>query len=219
MLVEDLIRDGDTTPPKAAVIGTGRCGTGYVASLLDLTTPGSIGHENWWTAGQGPWTSGLDVDVSWLALPEIESGAWSGPVVHVIRHPVACIKSLAELGLFGRDAEPHPYRDFIREQLPICGQVPAVRAAAYWYQIWNWRCAAVADLTLQVEQLPRLGTALAVVLGLKPLAEPEVDPDEIPTNVNHTPRGYDPTRRPVTDPEWVRSTIRDLVVDMRDYEL
>jgi hypothetical protein len=194
VLVEDLIRDGDITPPKAAVVGTGRSGTGYVAALLDLTTLGSIGHENWWTAGLGPWTDGLDVDVSWLALPDIESGAWSGPVVHVVRHPVACIKSLAELGLFGADAEPHPYRDFIREQL-LMVDPDTIEHAAQWWLNWNTRCEIVADLTVRVEDLPGRLPELAGALGLVLLDEFEVDPDSIPTDLNHTPRGYDPGQR------------------------
>lgn len=174
--------------PAAAVIGTGRCGTGYIAELLARAGAG-VGHERFWCGGVQPPVLGLDVDVSWLALPDIEAGAWSGPVVHIIRDPVATVRSLVRTGLFGPIAGP--LQDFAYTNCPAVRGLDVVAAAVEWWCDWNARCAKVSAATLHIEAFPRQSAlnTLGLVLGVdldRPLAE------DIPHNTNRTPRGWSP---------------------------
>src|SRR5690606_32898585 len=140
-------------PPRFAIIGTGRSGTGYMAELM-RAHGFKCGHEHWWTLSSSPRRrkSGLDGDSSWLALPDIESGAWSGPVVLAVRDPVAVVRSLLGIRFFERGTK---YTQFVYEQEPELKGLPALHAATEWWARWNERCAAVADLVVRVEDLPR----------------------------------------------------------------
>lgn len=127
--------------PRFAVTGTGRCGTGYIAAVLRRCGV-KCGHENWWTADPKRVQDDLDGDSSWLALPAVEAGEWSGPVVHVVRHPVSVVRSFVGLGF--PDWLSLPY-------VPDLAALPQPQLAIEFWCRWNDRCAAVADVTVRVE--------------------------------------------------------------------
>lgn len=170
-------------PPRFAVVGTGRSGTGYVAALMQASGV-NCGHEGWFRPDRlDTRTSGLDGDASWLAVPDIETGTWSGPVAHVARHPVAVVRSLLGIRFFHPEMEQAPYPTFAREHCPTIGGLEPLEAAVEWWVAWNERCALVADVKLRVEDLrhdwalAELGDALGVTLDPAKCAE-------VPTEVN-----------------------------------
>lgn len=144
-------------PPKFAVTGTGRCGTGYTASVLRQTGI-RCGHENWWTVVPERVVSALDGDSSWRACDSIERGEWSGPVVHIVRNPVNVVRSFTELG-FDRDNVG------VFEREPELAELPPLEMCVEWWVRWNRRCAAVADLTVQVESFGDRLEEIAEVIG------------------------------------------------------
>ncbi len=129
------------------------------------------------------------------------------------------MKSLAELGLFGRHAEPHPYRDFVREQCPAVARLDRADAAAYWWDHWNRRCMNVADLSIRVEHLPLRLSVLVSALDLELLDRPEVEPDSIPITLNHSPRGYDPSKRREVSSETVFDAVDAFVPNGFGYSI
>jgi hypothetical protein len=186
--------------PRTAIIGTGRSGTGYAARLITetSTTPSAnCGHEGWWRALGEP-VPGLDCDASWLALPDIEAGAWSGPVVHIVRDPVATVQSLLRTEFFGMIADT-PYPSFAMEHCKAAEAalaVSPVAAAVEFWADWNARCAAVAQLTVRIEDVSDweggpdsiaaatrdlIGDVLGIEFGAWQLAA------ALPTDVNHRP--------------------------------
>lgn len=180
--------------PRFAVVGTGRSGTGYVAELL-RASGANCGHEGWWRPdGTGDRTPGLDGDSSWLALPDLESRAWSGPVAHVVRHPVAVVRSLVGTRLFHPDQADGPYARFAREHCPEVDGLPPLEAAVEWWVAWNTRCAAVADVKLRVEDL-RKGWALAELGDALGVRIDRQAARRVSTAVNHRTRAnVDPLR-------------------------
>lgn len=173
-----------TEAPRFAIIGTGRSGTGYVSAVLQANGV-NCGHEGWFKPEDRQ--PGLDGDASWLAVPEIEAGAWKGPVAQVVRNPVAVIRSLVGIKFFDPETAHAPYPQFAREHLPAIAELPPLEAAVEWWVQWNERCAALADVKLRVEDLRKpwalkeLGDALGVSL----------DPAKssgVPTNTNHRTR-------------------------------
>lgn len=153
------------TPPGFAIVGTGRSGTGYVSAILRESSV-DCGHERWWTPIHRRRRSGLDGDSSWLALPGIEAGTWSGPVVHVTRHPVDVVSSLVGIGFFTGQV-CRDFADYAVAHEPYMADLPPLEASVEWWARWNARCVAVADITIRVEDLPgRLGD-LAAVIGFR----------------------------------------------------
>ena len=142
--------------PRAVIIGTGRSGTGYMSRLItEATGHATCGHEGWF-AELGDRTPGLDIDSSWLALPAIEGGTWAGPVVHVVRDPVACVTSLLRTEFFGMHVST-PYPQFALTHCPAAADALAtggpVAAAVEFWASWNARCAGVAGLTVRLEDV------------------------------------------------------------------
>lgn len=196
-------------PPRAVVIGSGRSGTGFMAAVLKAAGLDAA-HEGYWHAHGGPHASQLDVDCSWLALPAIEHGTygsntapWTGPTIHVVRHPVDTVRSLLGTGLFNIDMDGNPYAMHAwmhaRSAGMLVGHHPLHAAVEFWCE-WNARCRAVADATLRLEDAGSIvwASVVADALGMGLDAEavmkavaatprdtntrgatPEVDPREV----------------------------------------
>jgi hypothetical protein len=166
--------------PGFVITGCGRSGTKYVAHVLRACGV-DAGHEDWFYPG-GPRRSGLDGDVSWLAVPALEARAWAGPTVLVTRHPVACVRSLVGTWFLTADGSPHTA--FALEHEPELAELPPVERAVEWWVRWNTRAARLAELTVPVETftLPRVLGEVAAVIGhqLDPAAAASV-----PTDVHH----------------------------------
>lgn len=180
----------NTVSPRAAVIGTGRSGTGFMAAVL--TAAGlDAGHEAYWHAHGGLHASQLDVDASWLALPAIELGAyperWMGRVLHVVRHPLDTVRSLLGTGLFNADMAGNSYAVHAwvhaRSAGTLVGHHPLHAAVEFWCE-WNARCAAVADATVRLEDAggPQWCATVANVIGMG------LDAEAVAKAVADTPR-------------------------------
>lgn len=161
--------------PSAVIIGTGRSGTGYMSRLItEATGHATCGHEGWF-AELGDRTPGLDVDSSWLALPAIEAGTWAGPIVHVVRNPVACVASLLRTEFFGAIVDA-PYPTFALANCAPAADALAISpiaAAVEFWAHWNARCAAAARLTVRLEDVSdfeggedSIGAATLDLIGL-----------------------------------------------------
>lgn len=134
---------------RLLISGTGRCGTQWIAAAL--TTAGlPCTHERHWTRrrhGDGPWTA----EASWPAAPYTPMpGAY---IVHLVRHPLAVIRSRLSGGLF---ANPTPLRKLAAwtyEQAPEIwqGRTELERAALHWVA-WN-RLVAGAAVRLRLEDI------------------------------------------------------------------
>lgn len=183
-------------PPRAAIIGTGRSGTGYMAAMLK-TAGLATGHEGYWHSHWGESVSGLDVDSSWLALPHIEKRTWSGPVLHVVRHPLDTIRSLMSTGFFDLPDSGAPYPMYARAHMPQLHGRYGLAAAVEWWCEWNNRCRAVADATLRIEDAGNLMWAVIVCQTLRTM-DKDIDTNHVMDAIMSTPTDVN-TRGPVVD--------------------
>jgi hypothetical protein len=183
----------NVVPPRAAVIGTGRSGTGFMAAVLNAAGL-NAGHEAYWHSHWGQRASQLDVDVSWLALPLIEAGEWTGPVLHVTRHPVDCVRSLVGTRFFEPSQSRTPYVLYARAHTGIPWGPDPIAAAVEFWCAWNNRCRAVADATIRLEDAGSLmwGVIVAQTLGLG------LDAEAVAKGVDATSRTTN-TRGPVPE--------------------
>lgn len=190
------------------ITGTGRCGTGYIARVLQLCGI-EVGHE----AVYGPtqalgwddidWRT-LDGDASWLALPLLTTH--EGPTFLQVRHPLATLPSLVATGLFGDDRTDN-YSRVIAKHAPECLASPTEieRAAAFW-TMWNRWALTQVDSWWRVEDvdvdvLARIAEAIGRVI-------PEPAARSALTTV---PRDYNGRHRPAVDiPAGVTESIADL---------
>lgn len=192
----------ETGSPLAAVIGTGRCGTGYMAALLGAAGI-NAGHEHWWHGA--PWPGvprrSLDVDCSWLALPIIEQAIWTGPTIHIIRDPVSVVTSLVGTQFFAPESIGSPFQQWALRWCHEVRNLPPLEASVEWWCVWNARCASVADVTIPIEDIATTGHLSTIALALDGKLSVNVDVAALeqaalttPTNVNTRQRadGIDP---------------------------
>lgn len=208
---------------KYIVVGTGRCGTVYMARLL--TSLGIMcGHEAIFTPDgvqpaaamtsfasthdllhQGqptqPWFDPgcVQAEASWLAAPFLQEDiALPSQILHVVRHPLKVISSLHDFHFFNFALPTHAqYKAFVLRHLPpirfVAGEI---NRAAYFYIHWNRRIeqSRPEACLLRIEDQPR---KLLSYLGL---------PDDTPVYDNTTvnrwrEREQDLTLRSIDNPE------------------
>lgn len=133
------------------VTGSGRCGTRYLADLL--TAAGvPCGHELVWNErGVPAWPKRLVADSSWMAATQL--GRIDLPVVLLVRHPLAVVRSWVEIGFFTVD-ESNPTHGPLRAFAPRAYEYerPHDRALAMWLAL-NQAVLPYAELVLRLERL------------------------------------------------------------------
>lgn len=159
------------------------------------------GHEAYWHSHWGKRASQLDVDVSWLALPLIEADDWAGPVLHVVRHPVACVRSLVGTRFFEPSQSRTPYVLYARAHAGIPWGPDPIAAAVEFWCAWNNRCAAVADATIRLEDAsadPADAAGVAWASAVADVIGMGLDAEAVMKGVQATPRDTN-TRGPVPE--------------------
>lgn len=154
-------------PQRVLVTGCARSGTGYLAALLsELGLP--CGHERVFeprtlhrpVAVAPAWPASVRAESSWLAAPYLARLPAGTTVVHLVRHPLAVMRSNLRIGFF---TSPSEYLDHACAHVPglFDGQ-PIERAARYWIG-WNTlierqaRLAGVPLLRVRLERLDERG--------------------------------------------------------------
>lgn len=80
------------------VTGVGHSGTGWAARVFtELGHP--CGHERWHTPA--PYAGMDGPDASWLAVPRLPLLPAGVPVVHLVRDPLAVVRSMLRIGFLG----------------------------------------------------------------------------------------------------------------------
>lgn len=133
---------------KFIVTGTGRCGTGFVSSVLNECGI-ACGHELVFGPVRTERTAfEVEGDSSWLALPAIEGDPRFNPdtrVVHLRRDTEKVIASLERIRFF----EDEVHGNFRRFALQYSG----CDNARDFVRVWRERCDEVADVTWNVEDI------------------------------------------------------------------
>lgn len=165
---------------RVLVTGTGRCGTGYVATLLNAVAIPAT-HEGVWSTETRPW-SWQRVECSWLAVPHLES--FDGPIVHLVRHPLDVINSLMGIEFFTNPV----HGDYVaraREIVDLDGLEPLEQAMKFWVEM-NRLIEPHASARFQIEQIgPEDFAAIAEATGARHSPhEMAAAMEKIPTNVN-----------------------------------
>jgi hypothetical protein len=152
------------------ITGTGRCGTKFMAEWLTKSGV-PCGHEAVFSyRGYTP-QPGLVADSSWLAVPYL--GLYTGRIVHVVRNPLAVIRSFIgtrHFGPFGPKHRDRPWYQFMALHFGYTDEDPVQQAMRYWIE-WNRRIechkAETGDVwTRRLESLDRHGlAALDIVLS------------------------------------------------------
>ncbi|WP_334142960.1 hypothetical protein [Rhabdothermincola sp.] len=147
--------------PEFVIVGTGRCGTAYIAKLLREMGV-RCGHEAVFSKRGVTASRTLQGDASWLAVPYLAH--YRGVVLHQTREPMATINSFVGVHRFSQQLDPKRSISFVAKHFEITGD--EVADSMRWYVDWNERCEPYALLRYQVEQVPeRIGEILRT-LGL-----------------------------------------------------
>lgn len=131
------------------ITGTGRCGTGWAAKVL--TSAGlPCGHEEAVRLGDDGLRlarSGKRAEASWLAVGHFDHPLLAdAKAIHLVREPLACIRSLASV-LYGRDSA---WSRYALDRLGRDDPDPLSRACKHYVR-WNALVAEHADVRLRCE--------------------------------------------------------------------
>jgi hypothetical protein len=142
--------------PRFVVTGSGRCGTTWLArALTKVGIP--TGHEdvfNPWRAGE--WPDELRAECSWVAACKLDVVDAQGlPVALLVRHPLAVVKSMVEIGFFTWDLT-NLYHEPLSEAFPEVydWRTPQDRALAAWLAL-NSAALTRAEIVLRFELVTR----------------------------------------------------------------
>lgn len=137
---------------RVVVTGSGRCGTKYISQLL--TAAGvRCGHEQVWNATKaGHWPADLEADSSWMAAAQLDTV--DVPVVLLVRHPLAVVKSFVEIGFHSRHDRANPTHKPLQRFAPwVYGYESAAdRSLAAWLAL-NEAALTRAEVLLRLERL------------------------------------------------------------------
>ena len=156
--------------PATLVTGSGRCGTGWLAAVLNHAGV-NAGHESWWTLGERHY--GLDVDVSWLGC--FDRG-YTGRVLAQVRDPRTCIPSIYA------NEHRHQYH-LIRSQNVILSGDWAVDACRIWVA-YTEQAVERAELHWRVEDVDAVDLMVAFDLDAERITEAV---ETVPRNINARP--------------------------------
>lgn len=166
--------------PQFAIVGSGRSGTGFMAALMKANGL-HWGHEEYYNPIRlegDDQDESLMGDSSWLALPYLESEPY-GRVIHVTREPIAVVRSLLSIRFFHPETEDAPYPQFLRRYSEVFQHAdPVVRAVEFWVE-WNRRCAAVAEVSMKIEELD--------YRMLSEILSSSIQPRGLDQRINHIP--------------------------------
>lgn len=176
--------DGWRKNHRVIVTGTGRCGTGYVSTVLNQAGIPAT-HEGVFNPEGDGW-EWQRVECSWMAAPHLSH--FDGYVVHLVRHPLAVVNSFVGIEFFTNSAH-EPYLDYVIDHLEDLSSDP-VEAAMRFYVIWNRMIEPYADQFVRIEETgPAEFAQIAHKTGSHHSPNDMVKPVEsVPTDYNSRPR-------------------------------
>lgn len=137
---------------RFVVTGSGRCGTTWLArALTRVGIP--TGHESVFNPWDSGWPDDLRAEVSWVAACQMDRVI--EPVALLVRHPLAVVKSMVEIGFFTWDLT-NSYHDPLSEAFPQVydWRTPQDRALETWVQL-NSAALTRAEVVLRFERITR----------------------------------------------------------------
>lgn len=156
------------TDNRWVVTGAGRSGTGFASAVLQAAGV-RCGHEGVFRFRPPDPRSvswdGFDADSSWIAVPYLDHRELFGRTVLLVRHPLAVVRSWAQLDLLGPRSVRHPgmvgrivygFRPEVRRE-----RTQLDRCAAMWLH-WNRVALPRTDAVVRHEELV---ADAAVLLG------------------------------------------------------
>jgi hypothetical protein len=140
---------------RFVITGSGRCGTTWISRALTRTGL-PCGHETVFNPWTPEWPDHIRADSSWVAACQLDRvDALDLPVVLLVRHPLAVVKSLVEIGFFAWDTDNEYHQ-------PLCAAFPEVydwatpenRALDMWVKL-NSAALTRAEVILRFESITR----------------------------------------------------------------
>jgi hypothetical protein len=137
---------------RFVVTGSGRCGTKWISKAL--TRAGvPCGHES--VFGPGPevvWPNDLAADSSWMAATQLDE--MDVPVLLLVRHPLAVVRSLVEIGFFAEWDQGNPCHAPLRRAFPLVydWDTPQDRALEMWLSLTT-AALGRAEMVVRLEQI------------------------------------------------------------------
>lgn len=134
---------------RFVITGSSRCGTTWMSrALTQAGVP--CGHEEVFHPGEVVWPDHLQADSSWLAATKLDQV--DVPVVLMVRHPLAVVRSLVEIGFFAEWDQDNPGHSPLRTAFPSVYDwaTPQDRALEMWLALTT-AVLGRAELVIRLE--------------------------------------------------------------------
>jgi hypothetical protein len=138
---------------RFVVTGSGRCGTTWISRAL--TRAGvPCGHEEVFHPGEVIWPEHLRADSSWVAVTKLDQV--KVPVALMVRHPLAVVRSMVEIGFFAPWDSDNWFHGPLRAAFPFIYDWPSPqdRALEMWTTLTHVALGR-AEMVLRLEHVTR----------------------------------------------------------------
>jgi hypothetical protein len=139
---------------EVLIIGTGRCGTGFLAKSLDRSGI-SCGHEsifNHWDKSiieKNINNNKLVAEAAWPAVPFIGTSflKQSVKIIHLVRHPMHVIRSFHDLNFFSQERVSKPLNQIVYQNTTISAdsQDRLISSVKHYFE---WNNLAITKISL-----------------------------------------------------------------------
>ena len=138
------------------VTGTGRCGTKFIAMMLnELGYPCIVEKRFNYGGYSGDHKFTIPREASWMAAPCIDQVP-NATIVHLVRHPRNVISSMSNMGLF-TSVNVIGYCNYAHKYLPSLNDCRnPLDKAAHFYLEWNRMIEGHANIFHRVEDRPEV---------------------------------------------------------------
>jgi len=177
---------------KILVTGCGRSGTGYMSQVLRACGI-TCGHENvYHPETVDPWQWGSYMaESSWLAVPHIHKIISDHRadvfIVHLVRDPIACGRSLLHFFKGDRNAFHSAIATF--SPWVLDREASFVEQFFRYWVTWNRQAQAYADLRLRIEDSTS-SSFCEIVADLVTMAGYVMPPQAVRDAIAQVPRNY-----------------------------
>lgn len=160
------------------ITGCMRSGTKTIAAVLRLQ------HEKQFHPGMDQANPPINYinEVSWIAAPFIDQLKPVTAIIHLIRHPLAVIRSIVGTGFFNLQHQENllhePFRNFLYDYMPELEKLPPELAATEYWIGWNEMITNASIPAIRIEDIinaPIINSRTRADISWKDIANPRLE--------------------------------------------
>jgi len=120
---------------KYLIVGCGRSGTGFLASVISASGKNECGHEKIFNVYGINKNVSNEYESSWYSVPYLNFLSPNVKIVHIVRHPKKVIESFHRIGMFSSSIKQHLTNGYVEEHFLALEKSPELIMSRLKYVI------------------------------------------------------------------------------------